>query len=46
MIELADRAERMEALQTSIDELRAGNVVPAEDVLAEMRQILVGKQGR
>jgi PHD/YefM family antitoxin component YafN of YafNO toxin-antitoxin module len=46
LIELADRAERMEALQTSIDELRAGKVVPAEDVLAEMRQILAGKQGR
>ena len=29
-----------------IVELRTGQVVPADDVLAEMRQILEGKQGR
>ena len=46
LIELADRAERMEALQTSIADMRAGKVVPAGDVLAEMRKILDGKQGR
>jgi PHD/YefM family antitoxin component YafN of YafNO toxin-antitoxin module len=46
LIELADSAERMEALQASIDDMRAGKVVPAGDVLAEMRQILAEKQGQ
>ncbi len=46
LIELAERAERMDALKASIDDMRAGNVVPADDVLAEMRQVLDGKQGR
>jgi hypothetical protein len=44
LIELADRAERMEGLQASIADMRAGKVVPADDVLAEMRNILAGKQ--
>ena len=43
LIELADRAERMEALQASIDDMKAGKVIPAADVLAEMRQILAEK---
>lgn len=42
--ELDERAERMEALQASIDDMQAGKVVPADDVLAEMRQILAEKQ--
>ncbi len=46
LIELADRAERMEALRASIDEMRAGKVIPAEDVLAEMRNILAEKQSQ
>ncbi len=45
LIELAGRAERMEALQASINDMRAGKVVPVEDMLAEMRQILAEKQG-
>jgi PHD/YefM family antitoxin component YafN of YafNO toxin-antitoxin module len=45
LIELAERAERMEALQASIDDMRAGRVIPAETMLAEMRQILAEKQG-
>jgi PHD/YefM family antitoxin component YafN of YafNO toxin-antitoxin module len=44
LIELADRAERMEALQASIDDMRAGKVIPADDVLTEMRHILAEKQ--
>ena len=40
LIELADRAERLEALRVSVDEMRAGQGIPAEEVLAEMRQIL------
>jgi PHD/YefM family antitoxin component YafN of YafNO toxin-antitoxin module len=46
LIELADRAERMEALRASIDDMRAGRVIPAEDVLAEMRNILAEKQSQ
>ncbi len=46
LIELADRAERMEALRASIDDMRAGKVVPAEDVLAEMRHILADKKSQ
>ena len=46
LIELADRAERMEALQASIEDMRAGKVIPADDVLAEMRHILAEKQGQ
>jgi PHD/YefM family antitoxin component YafN of YafNO toxin-antitoxin module len=46
LIELAERAERMDALQASIDDMRAGRVIPAENMLAEMRQILAEKQGQ
>ncbi|MGO8897130.1 MAG: type II toxin-antitoxin system Phd/YefM family antitoxin [Isosphaeraceae bacterium] len=46
LIELAERAERMEAIQASINDMRAGKVVPVEDMLAEMRQLLAEKQGR
>jgi PHD/YefM family antitoxin component YafN of YafNO toxin-antitoxin module len=43
LIDLAERAERMDALQASLDDMKAGRVIPADDVLAEMRQILDGK---
>jgi prevent-host-death family protein len=46
LIELAERTERMDALKASLNDLKAGKVIPADDVLAEMRQILDGKQGR
>jgi PHD/YefM family antitoxin component YafN of YafNO toxin-antitoxin module len=46
LIELADRAERMDALRSSIEEMRNGNVSPAEDMLAEMQQILAKKPRR
>ncbi|MGB0068951.1 MAG: type II toxin-antitoxin system Phd/YefM family antitoxin [Isosphaeraceae bacterium] len=46
LIELAERVERMEALQASINDMRAGKVVPVEDMLTEMRQLLTEKQGR
>jgi PHD/YefM family antitoxin component YafN of YafNO toxin-antitoxin module len=46
LIELAARAERMDALKASIEDMKAGKVVPAGDVLAEMRQILDGKRRR
>jgi PHD/YefM family antitoxin component YafN of YafNO toxin-antitoxin module len=46
LIEIAERAERMEAIRASIEDMRAGKVTPVEDMLAEMRQILAEKPGR
>jgi PHD/YefM family antitoxin component YafN of YafNO toxin-antitoxin module len=46
LIERAERAERMEALRASLDDRKAGEVIPADEVLAEMRQILAKKRGR
>jgi PHD/YefM family antitoxin component YafN of YafNO toxin-antitoxin module len=46
LMELVQRAERMDALKASLDDRKAGKVIPAADVLAEMRQILDEKQGR
>ena len=46
LIERVERADRLEALRASIDDMRAGRVVPAEDMLAEMRQILAKNQER
>ncbi len=34
------RAEEIESLRVSIEEVRAGKVVPAEQVLTELREIL------
>ena len=45
LIELAERAERMEAIRESIEDMRAGRVSPVEEMLAEMKQILAKKQG-
>lgn len=44
LIDLAEKAERMEALQASLADMKAGRVTPAESMLAEMRQILAEKQ--
>lgn len=46
LLELAERTERMDALRASIDDMRAGRVIPAETMLAEMRQILAETQER
>lgn len=46
LLERAEQAERMDALRASIADMRAGRVVLAEDMLAEMREILAKKQGR
>jgi prevent-host-death family protein len=46
LVELAERAKRMDALKASLDDMKAGLVLPADDVLAEMRQILEEKQRR
>jgi len=40
LVELAERAERMESLRASLADMRAGRVTPVEDMLAEMKQIV------
>jgi PHD/YefM family antitoxin component YafN of YafNO toxin-antitoxin module len=46
LIDLAERAERMDALKASIEDMRVGRVSPAEVMLAEMRQILADQQSQ
>src|SRR5947209_3310857 len=46
LMKLAEKAERLEALQASLEDMRAGRVIPAEAMLAEMRQILAEQQKR
>lgn len=46
LIERADRADQMDALRVSVEEMRAGKGIPAEEVLAEMRQILADQRGK
>ncbi len=46
LIELAERAERMDALRASVEDMRAGEVSPVQDMLAEMQRILAEKKGR
>ncbi len=46
LLELAERAERMDALRESIADMKAGRGIPDEDVLGEMRQILAEKRAR
>ena len=41
-----ERSGRIEALRGSVEDMRAGRLSPAEDMLAEMRQILVEVPGR
>jgi len=40
LLERAERAERMDSLKKSVQEMKDGLSIPAEDVLAAMRQIL------
>jgi PHD/YefM family antitoxin component YafN of YafNO toxin-antitoxin module len=46
LIELADRAKQMDDLRASIEDMRKGKVSPAEDMLAEMQQILAKNHRR
>lgn len=41
LIELTQRVERMDALGASVEKMRSGKGISAEEVLTEMRQILV-----
>ncbi len=44
LIELAERAEEMELTRRSVADMEAGKGRPAEEMLAEMRQILDEKR--
>lgn len=46
LVEIAERVERMDVLRASLEDMKAGRVSPAEDMLAEMRQILDAKKAR
>ena len=46
LIELAEKAEEMESLRAAVEELKAGKGRPIEEMLAEMKQILVENQSR
>jgi hypothetical protein len=46
LLKLAERAERMDVLQASVRDMRAGKVSPVDDMLAEMRRILAENRGR
>ncbi|AMV40882.1 type II toxin-antitoxin system Phd/YefM family antitoxin [Planctomyces sp. SH-PL62] len=46
LVEIAERVERMDALRASLEDMKAGRVSPAEDMLAEMRRILDAKKAR
>jgi hypothetical protein len=46
LVELADRAERMDALRSSIEDMRNGKVSPAEEMLDQMQRILAKKTSR
>ena len=44
-IELAEKAGEMDITRQSVAEMKAGKVRPAEEMLAEMRQIIDEKRG-
>jgi PHD/YefM family antitoxin component YafN of YafNO toxin-antitoxin module len=46
LLELTERVEQIEALRISVAEMRAGKVVPIEEMLADMRQILDEKKAQ
>jgi PHD/YefM family antitoxin component YafN of YafNO toxin-antitoxin module len=46
LIELAERAEEMEALREAVEEMRAGKGRPIEEMFAEMEQILAEMKSR
>ena len=46
LLDLAERAQRLDALRASIDDMKAGKTSLAEDMLADMRKILDKKKPR
>jgi prevent-host-death family protein len=45
LIERAEQAEEREAIRAAVQELKAGQGIPAEEVLAELRSVLA-RRGR
>ena len=46
LVELAERADELEITRKSVAEMKAGQGRPAEEMLAEMRQILDQQRGQ
>jgi hypothetical protein len=46
LLELAERADEMEALRAAVEEMRAGKGEPVEEMLAEARALLTEKLAR
>lgn len=46
LLEIAERAEQMEALGEAVEEMRAGKGEPIEEMFAEMERILAEKESR
>ena len=46
LLERVERAEYWEAMRASVEEFRAGKGIPAEEVFAEMRQILADAKAK
>ena len=46
LIELAQRAEELESLRISVEELKAGEGRPIEEMFAEMRRVLAERKAR
>ncbi len=46
LLEIAERAERMDALRASLEDMKEGRVSPADVLLAEMRGILEAKKSQ
>lgn len=46
LIELAEQAEELGSLRAAVEEMKAGKGRPIEEMLAEMKRILVEKQAR
>lgn len=44
LLEIAERAERIEALRASVEDMREGRVSAADAMLDEMREILEAKK--
>jgi PHD/YefM family antitoxin component YafN of YafNO toxin-antitoxin module len=46
LLEIAERADAMEALGEAVEEMRAGQGRPIEEMFAEMERMLAEKEGR
>lgn len=46
LVEKAERVERMDALRVSLEDMKAGRVSPAQDMLDDMQRLLEAKKTR